>query len=55
MKKYDEKSASRKADEPAHLDKIDRKILNLLQKDNQITNLALAEKVGISAPLVFVG
>ncbi|MCW8386333.1 Lrp/AsnC family transcriptional regulator [Fluoribacter dumoffii] len=53
MKKYDEKNASRKADEPAHLDKIDRKILNLLQKDNQITNLALAEKVGISAPPCF--
>ncbi|KTD55555.1 AsnC family transcriptional regulator [Legionella santicrucis] len=35
------------------LDKIDRKILNLLQKDNQITNLALAEKVGISAPPCF--
>lgn len=32
------------------LDAIDRKILNLLQEDNQITNLELAERVGISAP-----
>jgi Lrp/AsnC family leucine-responsive transcriptional regulator len=32
------------------LDRIDRKILNALQNDNQITNLALAEKVGISPP-----
>ena len=35
------------------LDKIDRKILNLLQEDNQITNLSLAEKVGISPPPCF--
>jgi Lrp/AsnC family leucine-responsive transcriptional regulator len=35
------------------LDKIDRKILNILQKDNQITNLALSEKIGISAPPCF--
>lgn len=35
------------------LDKTDRIILNLLQKDNQITNLALADKVGISAPPCF--
>jgi Lrp/AsnC family transcriptional regulator, leucine-responsive regulatory protein len=35
------------------LDKIDRKILNILQKDNQITNLALADKIGISAPPCF--
>jgi Lrp/AsnC family leucine-responsive transcriptional regulator len=32
------------------LDKIDRKILNFLQKDNQITNQALAETIGLSAP-----
>lgn len=37
----------------ADLDKIDRKILNILQDDNQITNLALAEKIGISAPPCF--
>ena len=35
------------------LDKTDRKILNILQTDNQITNLALAEKIGISAPPCF--
>ena len=35
------------------LDKMDRKILNILQKDNQITNHALAEKIGISAPPCF--
>ncbi len=35
------------------LDKVDRKILNILQKDNQITNLALADKIGISAPPCF--
>ena len=34
----------------AALDAIDRKILALLQEDNQITNQALAEKVGISPP-----
>jgi Lrp/AsnC family transcriptional regulator, leucine-responsive regulatory protein len=32
------------------LDKMDRKILNLLQTDNQITNLELADKVGLSPP-----
>lgn len=31
------------------LDRIDRKILNILQVDNQITNAELADKVGISA------
>jgi Lrp/AsnC family leucine-responsive transcriptional regulator len=35
------------------LDKTDRRILNILQRDNQITNLALADKVGISAPPCF--
>jgi Lrp/AsnC family leucine-responsive transcriptional regulator len=35
------------------LDKMDRKILNILQQDNQITNLALAEKIGISPPPCF--
>lgn len=32
------------------LDRIDRRILDLLQTDNRISNLALAEKVGLSAP-----
>jgi Lrp/AsnC family leucine-responsive transcriptional regulator len=35
------------------LDKIDCKILNILQQDNQITNIALADKIGISAPPCF--
>jgi Lrp/AsnC family transcriptional regulator, leucine-responsive regulatory protein len=35
---------------PAGLDAIDRKILTLLQEDNQITNQDLASKVGISPP-----
>jgi Lrp/AsnC family leucine-responsive transcriptional regulator len=35
------------------LDRIDRKILNILQHDNQITNIALAERVGISPPPCF--
>ncbi len=33
-----------------HLDKIDKKILNLLQKNNQLTNLDLAELVNLSPP-----
>jgi Lrp/AsnC family leucine-responsive transcriptional regulator len=32
------------------LDEIDKKILNLLQDNNQLTNLDLAEKIGISPP-----
>ncbi len=32
------------------LDKIDKKILNILQKNNQLTNLQLAEQVNISPP-----
>ncbi len=36
--------------EPPSLDAIDRRILDVLQQDNQITNLALAEKVGLSPP-----
>jgi Lrp/AsnC family leucine-responsive transcriptional regulator len=39
-----------KAIEPVALDAIDRKILDALQADNQITNLALAAKVGLSPP-----
>lgn len=36
--------------EDGTLDAIDKKILNILQKDNQITNLALAEMVNLSPP-----
>ena len=32
------------------LDRIDKHILNQLQQDNRISNQALAEKVGLSAP-----
>jgi len=55
MKKYH--SIYSKQDEQVNthelLDKMDRKILNILQNDNQITNLALADKIGISAPPCF--
>jgi len=40
----------KKIKKQAGLDAIDKKILNVLQEDNQLTNLALAERVGISAP-----
>jgi Lrp/AsnC family leucine-responsive transcriptional regulator len=36
--------------EAVELDAIDRKILAILQEDNQVTNLALAERVGLSPP-----
>ncbi|MDO9191900.1 MAG: Lrp/AsnC family transcriptional regulator, partial [Undibacterium sp.] len=32
------------------LDKLDRKLLNLLQKDNQISTRILADKLHISQP-----
>ncbi|MBB1486928.1 Lrp/AsnC family transcriptional regulator [Oceanospirillum sediminis] len=32
------------------LDRTDKRILNLLQQDNRITNQALAERVGLSPP-----
>ena len=35
------------------LDAIDKKILNILQKNNQITNIELAEKINLSAPPCF--
>jgi Lrp/AsnC family leucine-responsive transcriptional regulator len=44
------KRKPRKAPEPVALDAIDRKILDALQEDNQITNLALAARVGLSPP-----
>jgi Lrp/AsnC family leucine-responsive transcriptional regulator len=36
------------ASEP--LDRIDRRILNILQEENQITNLELADRIGLSPP-----
>lgn len=46
-----EKKQRQKAPQPAvELDPIDLKILDLLQEDNQITNLELAERVGLSPP-----
>lgn len=36
--------------ETVTLDAIDRKILDVLQDDNRITNLELADKVGLSPP-----
>ncbi|QEY52355.1 Lrp/AsnC family transcriptional regulator [Legionella longbeachae] len=53
MKKNKEEEPSAETNQAIFLDKTDRKILNILQKDNQITNIALAEKVGISAPPCF--
>jgi Lrp/AsnC family leucine-responsive transcriptional regulator len=38
--------------EPADLDRIDLKILRLLQEDGRLTNLKLAESVGLSATAV---
>ncbi|HLI12583.1 MAG TPA: Lrp/AsnC family transcriptional regulator [Alphaproteobacteria bacterium] len=35
---------------PVTLDAIDRKILDALQEDNQVTNLELATRVGLSPP-----
>jgi Lrp/AsnC family transcriptional regulator, leucine-responsive regulatory protein len=35
---------------PVVLDALDRRILTALQDDNQVTNLALAERVGLSPP-----
>jgi DNA-binding Lrp family transcriptional regulator len=32
---------------PSKLDVIDKKILNILQSNNQVTNVELAEKVGL--------
>ena len=39
------------AEEPAEItiDRIDRKILRLLQDDGRISNVALAKRVGLSA------
>ena len=44
------KSSRSVPSEPPALDAIDRKILTILQGDNQITNLALAARVGLSSP-----
>ncbi|USQ13322.1 Lrp/AsnC family transcriptional regulator [Legionella lytica] len=54
-KSYDSPQAKLNNKTSVHelLDKTDRKILNILQKDNQITNQALADKVGLSAPPCF--
>ncbi|HEY9346755.1 MAG TPA: AsnC family transcriptional regulator, partial [Inquilinus sp.] len=44
------KSPDRNRPAPVELDAIDRRILDALQEDNQVTNLALAERVGLSPP-----
>ena len=44
------KSPDRNRPAPIELDAIDRRILDALQEDNQVTNLALAERVGLSPP-----
>src|SRR5262245_22430093 len=35
---------------PPALDAVDRKILDILQDNNQVTNLELAERIGLSPP-----
>ena len=35
------------------MDEIDLQILDLLQRDARLTNAAIAEQVGLSAPSVF--
>ena len=53
MKRTDRKADHSEKPGSAHaprLDQIDRKILNLLQENNQITNQELAQRVGLSAP-----
>lgn len=50
MPKSKRKISQLPAAEPLLLDAIDRKILAILQRDNQITNLELASRVGLSPP-----
>lgn len=41
-----------KTDEISEIDKIDRKILQVLQEDGRISNLKLAETIGLSATAI---
>ena len=50
MKSFEKESLKAEKAKAIKLDQIDRKILNILQEDNQITNQDLAKKVGLSAP-----
>ena len=53
MKRADQNNeigATERQNDDLKLDRIDRKILNILQKNNKITNLELAELVHISPP-----
>ena len=50
MTKTDFRKKHAEVKEDIHLDRIDRKILNLLQKNNLLTNINLAEQVGLSPP-----
>ncbi|MBI1774604.1 MAG: Lrp/AsnC family transcriptional regulator [Proteobacteria bacterium] len=50
MRQIRRKAKAAETAAPASLDAIDRKILNALQDDNQLTNLKLADRVGLSAP-----
>ena len=45
-----ERNKSYSNSETVLLDEIDYKILNILQEDNQLTNLELARRIGLSAP-----
>jgi Lrp/AsnC family leucine-responsive transcriptional regulator len=53
MKKKPATSDTKTLPHDKALDRLDRRILNILQTNNQITNLELAEQVGLSPPPCF--
>ncbi len=53
MKKKTDQKIHTESNTHVTLDKTDRKILNILQSNNQITNQDLADKVGLSVPPCF--
>lgn len=53
MKTTDQNICAYNSSAEVALDRTDRRILNILQKNNQITNQQLADKIGLSAPPCF--